>query len=129
MLPILRRSLHTIAPRMALATMTQSSYFPVPPADTQKHHVQTKMNYFKRLEGRKELPTLYPLRPETHYVSQYTESVDVTVYDIGGEELGYNLETHGFKIHCHGTKVTDLSDMDTVKREYFPEVQQILKDA
>lgn len=87
------------------------------------------MNYFKRLGDGQEPPVIYPFRPETHDVSRWTESVDTTVYDIAGEELDYNLDTHGFKIHYHVTKVSDFEDMETIKREYFPEVQQMLKDA
>ncbi|KAH7113040.1 hypothetical protein EDB81DRAFT_922236 [Dactylonectria macrodidyma] len=108
--------------------MAQPSSFPVLPVDTQKHYVQTKMNYFKRLGDEREPPIIYPFRPETHGPSQWTQSVDATVCDIADEELDYNLDTRGFKIYYHVTKVADFSDMDTIKREYFPEVQQMLKD-
>ncbi|KAH7111733.1 hypothetical protein B0J13DRAFT_461712 [Dactylonectria estremocensis] len=114
---------------MASSTVSQSSStFPVPPADTRKHHVQTTLNYYKRPADGNEPPTIYPFKPATHDVSQYTESVEATIYDIAGEELNYNLDTHGFKFHYHETKVKNFSDLDTIKREYFPEVEQMLKE-
>ncbi|KAF9871000.1 hypothetical protein CkaCkLH20_11417 [Colletotrichum karsti] len=56
------------------------------------------------------------------------ESVPVTIHDVAGDELLYNLDEHGFKFHYHKTKVSNFDDPEVVKTEYFPEVERMLKE-
>jgi hypothetical protein len=54
---------------------------------------------------------------------------DVIVRDIAGEEDKYTLDSHGFQIYRHTSKEKDFVDNEKIKAEYYPEVEQLLKDA
>ncbi|TDZ32448.1 Hydroxylase/desaturase asaB [Colletotrichum spinosum] len=109
------------------AARCYSSSFPVPPAASEKHHVHTTLNYFKPLPRGQSPPTVYPFRPEKHDYSPWAEKVPVTIHDVAGDELKYSLDEHGFKFHFHRTEVTNFGDPDVVKREYFPEMETLMK--
>ncbi len=53
----------------------------------------------------------------------------MTVHDIAGEEDKYGLDSHGFQIYRHVSNEKDFVDEDKIKAEYYPEVEQLLKDA
>ena len=53
----------------------------------------------------------------------------VTVHDITGDEDRYTLDSHGFQIHSHESKEKEFQDDDKIKAEYYPETEQLLKDA
>ena len=55
--------------------------------------------------------------------------MDVVVKDITGEESKYTLDSHGFQIYHHTSKEKDFLDDDKIKAEYYPEIDQLLKDA
>ena len=58
--------------------------------------------------------------------------MDITVEDIGGREHEFTLETNGFIIAKQHTKVLrttdDLLNEAKIKAEYYPEMEQWLKD-
>lgn len=54
---------------------------------------------------------------------------DVTVTDITGQEDLYHLDNHGFQIYKHTSAEKDFVDDEKIKTEYYPEVEQLLKDA
>jgi hypothetical protein len=58
-----------------------------------------------------------------------TESVDVKINDITGEEDRYTLDSHGFQIYKHESKEKDFQDEEKIKNDYYSEIEQLLKDA
>lgn len=54
---------------------------------------------------------------------------DVTVTDITGHEAEFHLDNHGFQIHKHTSAEKDFVDDEKIKSGYYPEVEQLLKDA
>lgn len=66
-------------------------------------------------------------KPETYerpFVAQ-----QVTVHDIAGEESKYGLDSHGFQIYKHPSNEKDFVDDEKIKAEYYPETEQLLKNA
>jgi len=59
-------------------------------------------------------------------------AVDVTVEDIGGRESEFTFEKNGFMMAKQHTKVLhttdDLLDEQKIKKEYYPEMEQWLKE-
>ena len=70
------------------------------------------------------MPRYYPNPPKM--------AVDVTVEDIGGRESEFTLEKNGFMLAKQQTKVMletdDLVNDDKIKNEYYPEMEQWLKE-
>lgn len=54
---------------------------------------------------------------------------DVEVTDISGNEAKYTLDSHGFQIVRHKSKEVEFLDEDQIKNSYYPETEQLLKDA
>ncbi|KAL1857074.1 hypothetical protein VTK73DRAFT_8108 [Phialemonium thermophilum] len=92
-----------------------------------KHHVSTVLNYYKDPGDGSLPPPSYVGRPET-YDRPYVEQ-QVVITDITGDEDKYSLDSHGFQIYHHESKEKDFVDDDKIKAEYYPEVEQLLKDA
>jgi hypothetical protein len=66
-------------------------------------------------------------KPET-YTRPYVEQAAV-ITDITGREDKYTLDSHGFQIYRHGSKEKDFLDDEKIKAGYYPETEQLLKDA
>lgn len=66
-------------------------------------------------------------KPETY--DRPTQPLDVVVKDITGEESKYTLDSHGFQIYHHESKEKEFLDDEKIKAEYYPEIDQLLKDA
>ncbi|KAK4645176.1 hypothetical protein QC761_000610 [Podospora bellae-mahoneyi] len=93
-----------------------------------KHNVHTKFNYYKD-PGDGSAPAPYVIgRPET-LIERPRVEIDAVVTDITGDESKYTLDSHGFQLYQHESKEKDFSDDDKIKAEYYPEVEQLLKDA
>lgn len=93
----------------------------------EKHHVQTTLNYYKDPgDGSPPKPT-YVGKPETY--ERPTEPLEVTVTDIRGDEKKYTLDKNGFEIYPHTSAEKEFLDDDQIKAQYYPEVEQLLKDA
>jgi len=69
---------------------------------------------------------LYWRKPETYI--RPAEPIDVKVYDITGEENEYTLDSHGFQIYKHESKEKDFQDEGKIKNDYYPEIEQLLKN-
>lgn len=100
---------------------------PQVPVPENPHHVQTTLNFFKANEDGSPPHPTYVGQPET-YERPYTP-LSVTVHDISGHELDYALDTHGFQLYYHESQEKDFLDDEKIKREYYPETEQLLKDA
>ena len=106
-----------------LTTQLQDTKTPQP----EKHHVHTSLNYYKDPgDGSLPAPT-YVGKPETY--ERPTQPFDVTVHDIRGEEGKYTLDGQGFQIYKHSSVEKDFLDDEQIKAQYYPEVEQLLKDA
>jgi hypothetical protein len=72
---------------------------------------------------------LYLLR---YYPNPPKLTKDVTVEDISGRERDFTLEKNGFILAKQYTKVMlateDLSNTDKIVEQYYPEMEQWLKD-
>jgi hypothetical protein len=59
-------------------------------------------------------------------------AVDVTVHDVTGREKEFTLEKNGFTVLTQHSKVMketdDLRDGDKILNEYYPEMEQWLKE-
>ena len=52
----------------------------------------------------------------------------VLVHDIAGDEDKYTLDSHGFQFLKHESKEKDFLDNEKIKAQYYPEIEQLLKD-
>ncbi|KGO45405.1 hypothetical protein PEX1_021880 [Penicillium expansum] len=100
---------------------------PGAPVSEKPHHVQTTLNFFKENEdGSPPAPT-YVNKPETY--DRPVAPLAATIHDISGHELDYKLDSHGFQLYYHESQEKDFLDDEKIKREYYPETEQLLKDA
>ncbi|KAK4160544.1 amino acid permease-domain-containing protein [Cladorrhinum sp. PSN259] len=93
-----------------------------------KHNVLTTFNYFKDIDGNGIARPFEFAKPET-FNNRETEPQEILVTDITGEEDKFTLDGQGFQIYRHASKEKDFVDDEKIKRDYYPEVEQLLKDA
>ncbi|KAF2802124.1 uncharacterized protein BDZ99DRAFT_402248 [Mytilinidion resinicola] len=109
----------TSAPTPILTSSTKSNNTP--------KHVQTTLHYYKDPgDGSAPAPS-YVGRIETF--ERPSEDLDVTITDVRGSEDKYTLDGNGFQIYPHVSAEKDFVDDDKLKAEYYPETEQLLKDA
>jgi hypothetical protein len=100
---------------------------PTVPVSEKPHHVQTTLNFLKENEdGSPPSPAIIG-KPETF--NQPSISLPVTIHDVSGHELDYSLDGNGFKFYHHESTEKDFLDDEKIKGEYYPETEQLLKDA
>ena len=92
-----------------------------------KHNVLTQLNYYKDPGDGSPPPPSYVGRPETY--ERPAHPLDVTVNDIRGEVDKYMLDQNGFQIYHHTSAEKEFLDDEKIKAEYYPETEQLLKDA
>ena len=92
-----------------------------------KHDVKTQLNYYKDPGDGSEPTPSYIGKPETY--ERPVQPLPVTVHDIRGEENKYTLDRTGFQIHSHTSSEKDFLDEEKIKAEYYPETEQLLKEA
>jgi hypothetical protein len=97
------------------------------PVSEKPHHVQTTLNFFKENEDGSPPEPTYTSRPETY--DRPAVPLAATIHDISGHELDYKLDTHGFQLYYHESQEKDFLDDEKIKREYYAETEQLLKDA
>jgi hypothetical protein len=91
------------------------------------HQRQAMSGEFSGIESY-SIPTHILLsKPETYVRPHVTQQV--TVHDISGEEDRYTLDSHGFQIYPHESSEKDFQDDEQIKAHYYPETEQLLKDA
>jgi len=91
-----------------------------------KHDVETELYY--HLDDGNPVAPAYVGKPET-FLNRPNVAVKVTVQDVAGDEDKYTLDSHGFQFVKHESKEKDFKDDEKIKAEYYPEVEQLLKDA
>ena len=92
----------------------------------QPHHVKTLLNYYKDPGDGSEPKPTYVGKPETY--ERPAEPLEVTVHDIRGEEGKHTLDGTGFQIYRHVSAEKEFLDDEKIKREYYAETEQLLKD-
>jgi hypothetical protein len=70
---------------------------------------------------------IHPIRKPQTYIRPHA-ALNVTIKDIAGDEDKYNLDSHGFQFVKHESKEKDFADDEKIKAEYYPEIEQLLKD-
>lgn len=95
------------------------------PKQTGKHDVETTLNYYLD-DGNPPKPA-YVGVPESY--ERPVDQVKVTVHDIRGDEANITLDKNGFQVYPHTSKEKDFLDDEKIKAEYYPETEQLLKDA
>ncbi|KAJ5366202.1 hypothetical protein N7541_000143 [Penicillium brevicompactum] len=100
---------------------------PKVPVPENPHHVQTTLNFLKEKEDGSPPDPTYVGKPETY--DRPHVSIPATIHDISGHELDYALDSHGFQLYYHESTEKDFRDDEKIKREYYPETEQLLKDA
>ncbi|KAJ5084174.1 hypothetical protein NUU61_008753 [Penicillium alfredii] len=97
------------------------------PVSDKRRHVQTTLNFFKENEdGSPPEPSIVG-KPETY--DRPVISLPVTIHDVSGHELDYALDNQGFQFYYHESSEKDFHDEERIKKEYYPETEQLLKDA
>ncbi|KAF2010134.1 hypothetical protein BU24DRAFT_357228 [Aaosphaeria arxii CBS 175.79] len=78
----------------------------------------------------------YRLEEETSILNDGTttyerpfESHKATVRDVRGRESEYTLDGNGFEFYKHTSEEKDFLDEEQIKSRYYPETEQLLKDA
>ncbi|KAL2019170.1 hypothetical protein VTK56DRAFT_10042 [Thermocarpiscus australiensis] len=125
---------------MATADVISPAAFPnnatssipsTPPSQKpQQHNVHTVLHYYRDPEDGSPPAPYYinvPYDQQRNLRPRVEQSVVVT--DIAGSEDQYTLDSHGFQIVRHESKEKEFRDDDKIKNEYYPEVEQLLKDA
>jgi hypothetical protein len=51
-----------------------------------------------------------------------------TIHDISGDVDEFNLDDQGFQYVNHESKEKEFYDEEKIKNEYYPEIEQLLKD-
>jgi len=95
--------------------------------NTGPQNVRTTLNYYKDPGNGSAPEPSYVGRPETY--ERPVETANVTITDVSGNEDKYSLDGNGFQIYPHVSEEKDFLDDEKIKREYYPETEQLLKDA
>ncbi|MDH2384362.1 CmcJ/NvfI family oxidoreductase [Bradyrhizobium sp. CER78] len=91
-------------------------------------NLTAKLHYLKR-GGEK--PTFYRIEPPPG-VPQWNgidDEREVTIEDARGRESEFSLDRNGFSLVNAPTAVANFYDSEEIKRVYYPEVEQLLRDA
>lgn len=97
------------------------------PDSAQGRDVQTQLNFFKDNEdGSPPAPT-YVDKPESY--ERPSDTRDVTIHDVRGREDEFSIYKQGFQIYSHVSQEKDFLDDEKIKEVYYPETEQLLKDA
>lgn len=90
-------------------------------------NVKTFLNYYKDPGDGSEPHPTYVGKPETY--ERPSAALDVTVQDIRNQEDRYSLDKNGFQIYRHASLEKDFLDEGRIQSIYYPETEQLLKDA
>ncbi|RFU32278.1 hypothetical protein B7463_g4074, partial [Scytalidium lignicola] len=91
-----------------------------------KHDVATELNYYQDPGDGTPPAPYYVGKPNN--VDRPHAPQSVIIHDIAGNEDKYTLDSHGFQFVKHESKEKDFLDDERIKAEYYPEVEQLLKD-
>lgn len=91
------------------------------------HNVVADFHYYKDPGDGSLPPPSIVGKPETYH--RVPETRSVTVHDIRGSEDQYNLDKNGFQIYRHQSVEKDFRDEEEIKKTYYAEVENLLKEA
>lgn len=101
---------------------------PVPQAlESKPRDVTTTFHYYKDPEDGGPPPPTYVANPATF--ERPALAKQAVVHDIRGSLDQYTLDTTGFQIYKHKSAETDFLDDDQIKTLYYPETEELLKQA
>ncbi|RMZ83681.1 hypothetical protein DV738_g1035, partial [Chaetothyriales sp. CBS 135597] len=92
-----------------------------------KHNVTAELFYYNDPGDGSPPAPAYVGKPDTFVRPRVSQNV--LIHDISGDENKYTLDTQGFQYVKHESKEKDFDDDDKIKAEYYPEVEQLLKDS
>lgn len=91
------------------------------------HNVVADFHYYKDPGDGSLPPPSIVGKPETY--QRVPETRSVTVHDIRGTEDQYSLDKTGFQIYHHQSAEKDFRDEEQIKKIYYPEIENLLKEA
>lgn len=97
------------------------------PRSQEVHNVVADFHYYKDPGDGSPPPASIVGKPETYL--RVPETRSLTVHDIRGTENQYTLDKTGFQIYHHHSVEKDFRDEEQIKRTYYPEVENLLKEA
>lgn len=97
------------------------------PEPQEVHNVVADFHYYKDAGDGSRPPPTYVNKPESY--RRVPETLSLTVHDIRGTEDQYSLDRTGFQIYHHQSAETDFRDEEQIKKNYYPEVEKLLKEA
>ena len=89
--------------------------------------VTASLSFYKAPEDGSPPHPTYVDRPETY--NRPFETHPAIVHDVTGRENEYTLDGNGFQFHKHTSVEKDFLDDAQIKAQYYPETEQLLKDA
>ncbi|RMD43496.1 hypothetical protein DV735_g1596, partial [Chaetothyriales sp. CBS 134920] len=92
-----------------------------------KHNVAAELFYYNDPGDGTPPPPVYVGKVDNTVRPRVAQNV--VVHDISGEENKYTLDAQGFQYVKHESKEKDFTDDDKIKAEYYPEIEQLLKDS
>lgn len=108
-------------------TSTLAEGFSLQASHGARKDVPTSLNFHKDNEDGSPPEPSYVERPQTY--ERPVNTHNVTVEDVRGREEQFSIYKQGFQIHQHVSKEKDFLDDDHIKEVYYPETEQLLKDA
>ena len=116
---------------MSTTTTTQTSALTegisLQGAHPTRKDVTAELHFHKDNEdGSPPAPT-YVDNPKSYY--RPVETHNVTIGDIRGREDEFSIDKQGFQIYPHVSQEKDFLDEEHIKSVYYPETEQLLKDA
>jgi hypothetical protein len=109
-----------VAAATTFSNVTEASNFST-------HDVDAILNFFKDNEDGSPPQPSYVDRPETY--ARPSESHQVKITDVSGRESDFTLDKNGFQIYPHKSIEKDFLDDEQIKAQYYPDTEQLLKDA
>ena len=75
------------------------------------------------------LPTPNYVNIPNSYNDKPIDVRKLLVQDVRGKEGDFTLDKNGFEFINHASKEKNFQDEEQIKAQYYPEVEQLLKDA
>lgn len=96
-------------------------------------NVISVLNYFKDHDNTQALyhdQNRHPNAPPTKtFSSRSFEQQIAQIHDVRGTESQYILDVQGFQFLRHESNKKDFVDGDCIRRVYYPETKELLKEA
>ena len=91
------------------------------------HDVHASFRYYLENEDGSPPEPVDVSKPSS-YVDKPDAIRNMLVRDIRGSEDQYTLDKNGFQVFRHVSTEKKFLDEDQIKAQYFPEIEQLLKD-